>query len=500
MSTIFALATAPGRAGIAVFRVSGPGAALVFDLCAPNFGDSLPFSSDAVSYSGGQEKKKVNCHRNSPLARTAHLRNLHHPQTGALLDKALTLWFPAPNSYSGEDMAELHIHGGRATVNAVAEALAALPGFRLAEPGEFTRRAFENGKCDLTEAEAIADLVHAETEAQRAQAMRQLEGGLRGVYDDWRARFTRALAYLEATIDFSDEDLPKDTAQQPLEDLRALAAAIAAHLDDNRRGERLREGFSTAILGPPNAGKSSLLNALARREAAIVSAVAGTTRDIVEAHLDLGGYPVILADTAGLRDLSALPEAEKTAGHLAIESEGIRRALARAAEADLKLLIFDGEKFPELDQATLKLADEDALVVVNKADVIEGLGARGWGLGNQSKQADNFLAPSPQPPTPFFVSAKTGIGIPELLKALTSAIETRFAGENKNTAPPLTRARHRAALEECRDHLMRALAAKEPELRAEDARLASRALGRITGRVDVEDLLDVIFRDFCIGK
>ncbi len=437
--TIFALATAQGRAGVAVFRISGPEARqVVKTLCKPD---------------------------DMPKPREASLRKIHNPKTGELVDRVLVLWFEAPHSFTGEDVVEIHAHGGRAIANALTECLKTLPNFRMAEPGEFTRHAFENGKLDLTEAEAIADLVNAETDAQRRQALRQLNGALGKLYEDWRARLIKALAYLEASIDFADEDLPQDVAEKQLSDLGVLAADIAQHLDDRHRGERLRDGFSIAILGPPNAGKSSLLNILAKRDAAIVSSIAGTTRDVIEVHLDLGGYPVTLADTAGLRDSGD-----------AIEGEGIRRALKRAEQADLKLLVFDGEKWPALDEATKKLAAENALTVVNKADLVN------------AKSGDRDC---------LFISAKTGEGVQALLDRLIDEIDLRFADTGQ---PPLTRARHRAALEECAGHLQRALAATESELRAEDVRLAMRALGRITGRADVEDLLDIIFRDFCIGK
>jgi tRNA modification GTPase len=438
--TIFALASAAGRAGVAVFRVSGPGAGAAIEAaCKPS---------------------------RKPLARMASLRQIVDPQTGETIDHAVVVWFPAPHSYTGEDVAEFHVHGGRAILNELSEALGRLPGFRAAEPGEFTRRAFENGKLDLTEAEAVADLVDAETKAQKRQALRQLEGELGRLYYGWAGRLKTSLAYMEAAIDFTDDELPEDLAAQRREDMRALAAEIENHLDDRHRGERLREGFMVAILGPPNAGKSSLLNALAQREAAIVMSSPGTTRDIIEVHLDLGGYPVTLADTAGLRESAD-----------AVESEGVRRALARAANADLKILLFDGVEWPAMDETTKALRDEDALTVVNKLDLI---------------------APAaPRAPDVLFVSAKTGAGLPELSEELVKAIDLRFASTGQ---PALTRARHRAALEECRDHLRRSLAATEIELRAEDVRLAMRSLGRITGSVGVEDLLDVIFRDFCIGK
>jgi tRNA modification GTPase len=348
------------------------------------------------------------------------------------------------------------------------EALSALPGLRLAEPGEFTRRAFENGKLDLTEAEAVADIVAAETAAQRRQALRQLDGALGRLYERWRDRLTRALAHLEADIDFPDEDLPGGVAMAVRPVLAGLAAEIAGHLDDGHRGERLRDGVAVAILGAPNAGKSSLLNALARRDVAIVSERAGTTRDVVEVHLDLGGWPVTLADTAGLRD--ATDE---------IEGEGIRRALDRAEKADLRLAVFDATALPALDPRTLALLGPSTIAVVNKADRAPGLDA------------------GAAVPGALAVSAATGAGLPALLERLTGMVAD---GLDAAGPPALTRARHRAALEDCRAALSRALDAPLPELAAEDVRLASRALGRITGRVDVEDLLDVIFRDFCIGK
>jgi len=463
--TIFALASAPGRAGVAVFRVSGPRALdAVTKLCRPS---------------------------NIPAPRAAALRHIVNPETNEKIDRAVVIVFPAPGSYTGEEVVEFHVHGGRAVLNDIAEALRRLPEFRVAEPGEFTRRAFENGKMDLTEAEAVVDLVDAETSAQRRQALRQLEGELGRLYYGWADRLKHRLAYIEADIDFTEDDLPEDLANESLDDLRKLLAEIETHLDDRHRGERLREGFVVAILGPPNAGKSSLLNALARREAAIVTPLPGTTRDVIEVHLDLGGYPVTLADTAGLRE---------TADE--IESEGVRRALARAAQADLKLLIFDGRTWPELDENTLKLADENTLLVINKSDIFSPLAgekAKSWTCTSKSLDFAKGGSPEPWPPAPdpLFISALTGSGLPELTEKLTKAIDERFAPAGQ---PSLTRARHRAALEECRDHLRRALESKSIELCAEDVRLALRALGRITGHVDVEDLLDIIFGEFCIGK
>lgn len=435
--TIFALASAPGRAGVQVIRISGPDAGAVLSRLMG---------------------------RPLPPPRQAALAGLRDPVTGELFDKALVLSFPAPGSFTGEDVVELHLHGGRAVLSAATQALTAL-GLRVAEPGEFSRRAFEHGKLDLTEAEAIADLVDAETAAQRRQALRQMEGALGQLYDGWRHRLTRALAHLEADIDFPDEDLPGGLSDAVRPVVEGLVAELSAHLADQGRGERLRDGISITILGAPNAGKSSLLNAIARRDVAIVSNQAGTTRDVIEVQLDLGGYPVLLADTAGLRDAADL-----------VESEGIRRALDRAAKADLKLLVFDGGELP--DPATLALADDDAILVMNKADL------------------PGAVAPLAGRPI-LSLSARTGDGVPALLSTLEQAVAARYAPSG---APALTRARHRSALEECLESLTRALQAPLPELAAEDVRLAVRALGRITGRVDVEDLLDVIFRDFCIGK
>jgi tRNA modification GTPase len=437
--TIFALASAPGRAGIAVFRISGARAQDVF---------------------------AQSCRCAVPPPRQAVRVQLFDPQSGDAVEDGLALWFPAPRSFTGEDVVELHLHGGRASIAASLDLLARLPGARLAEPGEFTRRAFEHGKLDLTAAEGLADLVDAETEAQRRQARRQLDGDLGCLYEDWRARLLRGLAHLEAEIDFVEDDLPADVTAGLRRDVANLINEIDAHLADRNRGERLREGVSIAIVGAPNVGKSSLLNALARREAAIVASRAGTTRDVIEVHLDLGGYPVILADTAGLRESDD-----------EIEAEGIRRARARAATADLKLVLCDASA-PDLDKQALGMIDETSILVRNKADLAPVLA-------------------SGDPHPAISVSAKTGAGIPALLKRLETEVAQRF---DVSGAPAITRARHREALQACRESLVRAESAPQPELMAEDLRLATRALGRITGRVSVEDVLDIIFKDFCIGK
>ena len=439
--TILALASAAGRAGVAVIRISGPAAGAALE-----------------SLTG----------RRCPPPRTAALATLRHPGTGEWLDQALTLWFPEPASFTGQPVAECHIHGGRAVVQAVTDALLAVPGLRLAEPGEFSRRAFENGKLDLTEAEGLADLVAAETAAQRRQALRQMQGALGRTYDGWSRRLIRSLAHVEAEIDFSDEALPVGLGPAAWTDVRAVGAEIRNHLDDGRAGERLRDGLTVVITGAPNVGKSSLLNALARRDAAIVSTRAGTTRDVIEIQMDLDGYPICLADTAGLR-----PSTDE------IEVEGIRRARDRAVAADLKLAVFDAVAWPALDPETLALVDDSTIPVVNKQDLNPIAAAVIAGR----------LA--------SLVSATTGSGLAALQDRLSAAVaENLRAAES----PSITRTRHRRALEECQHALSTAPTAALPELAAEDLRIALRCLGRITGRVDVEDLLDVIFRDFCIGK
>jgi len=399
-----------------------------------------------------------------PPPRVAQRRRLVDPQNGDALDDGLVLWFPGPRSATGEDVAEFHLHGSRAVLAAVMQVLARF-GLRLAEPGEFTRRAFLNGKLDLLQAEAIADLAAAETEAQRRQALRQLGGELGEVYRGWRDRLTRILAHLEAAIDFPDEDLPPEIEDRILSETEGLVAEIERHLADGHRGERLRDGIDVAIVGPPNAGKSSLRNRIARREVAITSPVPGTTRDVIEVAIDLGGYPIVLADTAGLRDSAD-----------AIEQEGKRRAVQRAEQAEIRLFVFDIAQPADAAGAS-PWPGADTILVANKID----------------------LAPAPDTdlsPPALLVSALTGEGIDRLLTVLGERVAQTYRIE----APVLTRARHRQALKEAAASLRRSFSAALPELRAEDLRLALRSLGRITGAVDVEDLLNVIFRDFCIGK
>ncbi|MEM8986716.1 MAG: tRNA uridine-5-carboxymethylaminomethyl(34) synthesis GTPase MnmE [Pseudomonadota bacterium] len=441
--TIFALSSGAGRAGVAVFRISGRSAAAAAKrLCGQ---DLTP--------------------------RYATYTSFFNPIDGALIDKGLALYFKAPASFTGEDVVEVHLHGGRA----VAEAFvgACLEGLKLrpAEAGEFTERAFRAGKLDLSEAEGLADLIDAETDAQRRQALRQMDGALSTLCEGWRSRLVAALAYLEAAIDFPDEDdIPGEIAAKSAPEIRALAEELQGFLDDDGRGERLREGVSVALLGAPNAGKSSLLNRLAGTEAAIVSETPGTTRDVVEVRLDLGGVPAMVADTAGLRD----------APGDAVEAEGMRRAAARARDADIRILVLDGTASAPSAPDWLRPGD---FIVRNKADL------KAFTSSMESVEAVETLN----------VSAITGAGLEAFINALGAAVADRFGVSD---APLITRARHRAAAEAACDALRRAetALAAGPELAAEDVRLAARALGRISGRVDVEDVLGAIFSSFCVGK
>ncbi|HSN04991.1 MAG TPA: tRNA uridine-5-carboxymethylaminomethyl(34) synthesis GTPase MnmE [Nitrospira sp.] len=433
--TILAPSTAPGRAGIAVLRVSGP--------CA---GQAVR----ALSGSG------------PPAPKHAVLKTFRDAQ-GTVIDRGLLLWFEGPHSFTGEDIAEFHVHGGRAIVEAMLNALSSVEGLRAAEPGEFTRRAVENGKLDLTQAEALADLIDSQTEAQRKQALAQFGGALSELYEGWRTRIIRAVGLTEAVLDFPDEEVPDDVPNTVQHIVAGLIAEIRAHLDDHRRGEILRDGVNLTVFGKPNSGKSSLLNALAQRDVAIVSEVAGTTRDVIEVRLDLGGYPVIVSDTAGLRESSD-----------PIEQEGVRRAIAKAKAADIALLLVDASDPAPTAGLPPDVGDVLDLVVWNKTDIGE---PRLGGIP---------------------ISAKTGTGLPELLSKISELAGKLLKGQ-RNEAP-LTRIRHRTHLEEALGALERSQGVPERELSGEDLRLALRSLGRITGRVDVEDVLDVVFREFCIGK
>lgn len=441
--TIFALASAHGRAGVAVVRISGPGAGRALDAIAGP----------------------------RPQPRRASGRFIRHPESGEKLDRGVVLWFPQPASFTGEDVVELHLHGGRAVVHAVLSALAILPGLRMAEAGEFARRAFEAGKLDLSEVEGLADLIDAETEGQRRQALAQASGALSDLYDGWRASLVEALSLIEAGLDFSDEaDVGAKTFADATAIITVLDRAVAHHLDDGHRGEILRDGFRVALTGPPNAGKSSLLNALAKRDAAIVSEEAGTTRDVIEVRLDLGGLPVVVWDTAGFRETEG-----------AIEREGMRRSLLAAKAADLVLWLTDATTPETMLPAELAAVADRTLLVVNKVDLLEGGAA--------------LTLPDDMVP----LSVVTGAGLGDLIARLTVIARERIG---HHAEPALTQVRHRQLLEACRDNLAAFLVGSvdEVELRAEDLRCAADALGRITGRIDVEDVLDHIFGRFCIGK
>ncbi len=467
--TIVALASGAGRAGVALIRLSGPAA-----------GATLSALTD----------------RDLPPPRQAARRAFCDPISGLSLDDGLALWFPGPASFTGEDVVELHVHGGPAVIAAIIDACLSQTGVRPAEPGEFTRRAFEHGKLDLAEAEGLADLVDSETEGQRRQALRQRRGALSAVYEGWRSRLIEAASLIEAEIDFPDEDLPGALAQRAGPILHALAAGMGIHLDDAHRGERVRDGYRIAIVGPPNAGKSSLLNALARREAAIVSDLPGTTRDIVEVRLVLGGFPVWIADTAGLRQAAD-----------SVEAEGVRRALARAEEADLVIGLVEAGLSPPAD--LLVALQSGDLLIRSKADLHRSPDERAMREPGPSLRPDAEALEVGSPMGPGSVaspasgerrvSARTGEGIAEL-EALVATRVTEALGREE--APVLTRARHRRLVAEARQALLRAVSALAvgPELAAEDVRLAAAAIGRLTGRIDVEDLLDEIFASFCVGK
>jgi tRNA modification GTPase len=436
--TIYAPASGQAKAGIAVLRISGPAAGV---------------AARAITA------------RPLPQARMAARRRFIDPSDESVIDEGLLLWFPAPASYTGEDVAELQVHGGMAVRAALMRVLGALPDCRLAEPGEFTRRAFLNGRMDLSQAEGVVDLIEAETEAQRAQALRQAEGGLAQRCQDWAGRLLTLAAHAEALIDFPDEELPPEVRSRNEIEMQRLRDGLTQALGSSARGERVRDGVRVAIVGPPNAGKSSLLNRLAGRDAAIVNARAGTTRDVIEVAMDLDGYAVTLSDTAGLRAASD-----------EIEGEGVRRAQAIARGADIILAVRAVDEPTPID-AWLDGAQAERIVqIVNKIDLGHGVGLDEAAIA---------------------LSVESGAGWDGFVERLSGLVRD-VAGLSETAG--LTRARHREAVSECVAALTRAQAIDQPDLQAEDLRMAVRALGRITGAVDVEDILDVVFRDFCIGK
>ena len=388
-ATIYALSSGAGRAGVAVVRVSGPLASIVLQ----------QLSSDDLL-----------------VPRMARLCQVRSVKTGMVLDEGLSIWFPGPRSFTGEDIAEFHIHGGPAVVASILRAIGDFDGTRMAEPGEFSKRAFLNGKMDLTAAEGLTDLIDAETEAQRCQARRQASGALGALYEAWRERLMRRLAYVEAAIDFPDEELPESILVDAQFDILWLEEEIRQHLDDRKLGERLRSGIEVAILGPPNAGKSSLLNVLAGRDAAIVSETAGTTRDVIEVRMDLVGFPVILSDTAGLRESES-----------GVEAEGIRRARERGKSADIRVLVLDGSCPVRINDSLYEA--EDSFTILNKIDV-------GTHDGSVT-ESDLGLFP---------MSVRTGEGVGTFISALSEAVRVRYGGGD---APVITRARHRESATEC---------------------------------------------------
>jgi len=439
--TIFALSSGRPPSAIAIVRVSGAEAKAVL-----------------VALAGKM-----------PAPRIA-TRALLHDVGQRPIDDAVVLWFPGPASATGEDVAEFHVHGGRAVLAALFAALSTFKNVRPAEPGEFTRRAFENGKLDLTEAEGLDDLIHADTDRQRRQALRQLKGVLGDKVRDWRAQIIEASALIEAGIDFSDEgDVPAELIAPALAKIRTLLAEIENVLAAQGQSERLRDGLVVAIAGPPNVGKSTLINQLARRDVAIVSPHAGTTRDVIEVQLDLDGYPVTVIDTAGIRETSD-----------PIEQEGVRRARARAGEADLVLWLADAAGAPVEHHGAAPL-----WLVRNKIDLVRADGGATDGQG--------------RPMAEFRISARSGAGLPELIAALVAFAQNYFGGSEGGL---IARERQRKLVSDTADSLRRAIATdgKGEELLAEDLRAAAHSLGRLLGRVDVEDILDVIFREFCVGK
>jgi tRNA modification GTPase len=443
--TIFALATAAGRAAVAVIRISGPDTRNVL----------------------GRLSKRI------PRPRVATLASLADPE-GNPIDRGLVIWFPRPRSYTGEDCAELHVHGSLAVIDALTSALLGL-GARLAAPGEFTRRAFENGKLDLGQAEAVGDLIDAETRAQARQALGQLAGGLGRRYETWRDLFLEALAHLEGGVDFPDEDVPPDVTLAARRSLERLRDDIGSALEDQARGRRVREGYRVAIIGATNAGKSSLLNLLAARDAAIVTPVAGATRDVIEVNLVLAGYKILVADMAGIR-----------ATQDPVEGEGVRRAGAWAESADLRLWVVDASLSHGAWRLASSLARSGDVCILNKSDLPQGKDGAAARLHAASLGLDVV--------NECLLDGQSASVVDYLMRRVTSEL-------SGSEFPAATRARHANLLDEARNHLDRALGAlADPELAAEDVRLAARSLARITGKVGAEDVLERVFATFCIGK
>ena len=442
--TIYALSTGPGVSGVAIIRISGIEASSVIKLLT---------------------------NKEMPKPRMATLRKINNINTSELIDEGIIIWFPGPESYTGEDMAEIHVHGGKAVVLAVQREISKVKNCRLAEPGEFTKLAFENGKINLLKAESIADLISAETEIQRLQAVKIMEGKSSEKFNQLREKLLKILSFVEAKIDFPEEDLPEENLKKLKQDSLDVKNEINKILNDQKVGEIIREGFKIAIIGPTNAGKSSLLNNLSNREVAIVSEIAGTTRDVVEAHLNIDGYPVIISDTAGIRDSKD-----------EIEKKGIKLSLNKAENADLKLVVVDAKNI-DLSGFLNDLLKNDAILVVNKSDLLKEK------IGSEISKINHVL-----------ISLKNNSNIDKLISKIKNNLKNKFIS-NQNIL--ITRERHRQHLSQCLNYLKNFLEKndkKDFDKAAEDLRLATRHLGMIVGKVDVEEILGSIFNDFCIGK
>ena len=442
--TIYALSTGPGVSGIAIIRISGPETKYVIQQLT---------------------QKPI------PEPREATLRKINKINTSELIDEGIILWFPAPESYTGEDMAEIHVHGSKAVIDALHSSISKIKNCRLAEPGEFTKLAFQNGKINLLKAESIADLISSETEIQRQQAIRVMSGKTANEFNFLRDKLLKTLSYVEAKIDFPDEDLPENILEQIKKNLNEVINKIKKILNDQKVGERIREGFKIAIVGPVNAGKSSLINYFANRDVAIVSETAGTTRDVIETHLNMDGYPVIISDTAGIRESKN-----------EIEQKGVKLSLKRAEEADLKLVVADA-KTADFTGILKDLLDQNAILVLNKSDLISK------NLGEEIKKFD-----------PVLVSIKENKNLDKLILKIKNNLKNKFISSEDIL---ITRERHRQHLQQCLEHLNNFYDKNDIEdfdKAAEDLRLATRHLGMIVGKVDVEEILGSIFKDFCIGK
>ena len=442
--TIYALSTGPGISGIAIVRVSGE-----------------------------DTKKVIKLLTNAelPKPRVATLRKINKINTSELIDEGIILWFPGPESYTGEDMAEFHIHGSKAVIDALHHSISKIENCRLAEAGEFTKLAFQNGKINLLKAESIADLISAETEIQRQQAIKIMNGKSADKFNSLREKLLKILSHVEAKIDFPDEDLPEDILKNIKKISNEVILNIKKILDDQKVGERIREGFKIAIIGPTNAGKSSLLNHLSNRDAAIVSEIAGTTRDVIETHLNIDGYPVVVSDTAGIRDSKN-----------EIEKKGIKLALDKAENADLKLIVIDAKSI-DFKGVLKELMDENAILVINKSDLLKE------DLNSEIKNYEHVL-----------ISVKNNLNLEDLILKIKNKLKNKFITSEDIL---ITRARHRQHLEQSLNYLKNFEEKNEAEdfdKAAEDLRLATRHLGMIVGKVDVEEILGSIFNDFCIGK